>query len=414
MESGVPLTVLFVVPYAPTRIRTRAFHLIRALAGQGHSLTVATTWSSAAERTAVEALAGVSGVGEVLSEHVSKSTSAWNCLRALPGREPLQAHFSWSARLASRLDRRVAAGDVDVVHVEHLRGVRYGLALADRRGEMNAPRPALVWDAVDCITSLFRRTVRQSQVWRARWAARLELSRTERYEARAAARFDRVLVTSDDDRRELMALPHAGSLAAGRVQVLSNGVELGDPGPAAQAREPGTLIVTGKMSYHANQTAVQWLVRAVMPHVWAVVPDARVWVVGSQPSREVRALAGPRVEVTGEVPDVRDYLRRASVALAPIQYGVGVQNKVLEALACATPLVATSTATGDLGLEPNRHLAVADAPEAFARAVVTLLADAGMRDRLARAGRAFVEQHHGWSLQATRLTGIYQEALASR
>jgi polysaccharide biosynthesis protein PslH len=413
VEPGVPLSVLFVVPYAPTRIRTRSYHLIRALAGCGVGVTVATVWGDEHERATVDALARVDGVREVMAERVSKAASLWNCLRAAPGRDPLQAHFSWSSRLAGRLIDRVSAGGIDVVHVEHLRGVRYGLALADRR-EQGGAGPALVWDAVDCITSLFRRTADQSQAWKARWAARLELPRTERYEAVAAGRFDRVVVTSADDQCELRALPGGDQLSADRVGVLSNGVDLDGTMSATGAREANTVVVTGKMSYHANATAVLWLARTVMPQVWAVAPDVRLWIVGSRPPREVAALAGPRVQVTGEVIDVREYLSRASVAVAPIQYGVGVQNKVLEALACGTPLVATRRAVGDLAVRHGSDVVVADAPEDFARAIVSLLADGDRRAALSRAGRAFVEQHHGWPAMATRLTRIYQEALAWR
>lgn len=414
MEPGVPLSVLFVVPYAPTRIRTRAYHLIRALAGSGVGLTVATVWSDETERATVDALAGVEGVREVMAERVSKVASLWNCLRAAPGPDPLQAHFSWNARLASRLADRVRAGGIDVVHVEHLRGVRYGLALADQRSRSGAAAPALVWDAVDCITSLFRRTAARSQAWKARCAARLELPRTARFEAVAAGRFDRVVVTSADDGRELQALPGGDRLPAGHVGVLSNGVDLRREPADGGSREPGTIVVTGKMSYHANATAVLWLAREVMPRVWAQAPGVRLWIVGSRPPREVAALAGPRVEVTGEVPDVGDYLSRASVAVAPIQYGVGVQNKVLEAMACGTPLVATSTAVGDLAADPGRDLVVADGAVEFARAIVSLLADDERRAALGRAGRVFVERHHGWPAMANRLTRIYQEAMASR
>jgi glycosyltransferase involved in cell wall biosynthesis len=406
--------VLFVVPYAPTRIRTRSYHLIRALAGCGIGLTVATVWADDDERATVDGLASVNGVGEVMAERVPKAASLLNCLRAAPGREPLQAHFSWSGRLAGRLMARVNAGGIDVVHVEHLRGVRYGLALADERRRRAARRPALVWDAVDCITSLFRRTAHQSQAWRARWAARLELPRTARYEAVAASRFDRVVVTSSDDCRELRALPGGDRLPANRVEVLSNGVDLTSAMSNEGSREANTVVVTGKMSYHANATAVLWLARAVMPHVWAVAPDVRLWIVGSRPPRELSALASPRVQVTGAVDDVRDYLSRASVAVAPIQYGVGVQNKVLEAMACGTPLVATPAAVGDLAVRQGHELVVADAAEDFARAIVSLLADPDRRAALARAGRTFVEAHHGWPAMAARLTRIYQEALASR
>ncbi|MEZ5317461.1 MAG: glycosyltransferase [Vicinamibacterales bacterium] len=414
------------MPYAPSRIRTRSYHLIRALGAGGHDVTVGTLWRDAGERGLVDALAGWPGIRAVIAEPLPALRSAWNCVRALPGSEPLQARFSWSARLAARLGTAVAGGGFDVVHVEHLRGVRYGLALADGPGAATG-RPALVWDAVDCISRLFRLTARESEARLARIAARFELGRTERCEGRAASRFDGVVVTSPRDREDLEALMRRQASPSDpglHVDVLRNGLDLDYFSPAGDPRDPATIVVTGKMSYHANVTAVRWLLREVMPRVWAVRPDARVQVVGQDPPPDLAAesgggsaaagAGGPRVVVTGTVDDIRPYLRRATLAVAPIRYGVGIQNKVLEAFGCATPVVATPSAVAGLDPGPDAPALVAGDAEGFARATLALLDDAAARDRLGRAGRAFVERAHDWRASAAALTGLYDAAIARR
>jgi len=419
--------VLFVVPYAPTRIRTRPFHLVRALASGGHQVTVATLWKDDDERAAVDSLTA-EGI-EVVAGRLPTARSAWNCLRALPGADPLQAHFSWSPSLAQRLRRMVCERVFDAVHVEHLRGVRYGLAVAGAIPRDTRRRPTLVWDSVDCITSLFRRAAREGHARRVRLAARLELPRTERYEGVVSGQFDRVLVTSDTDRRELVELAerHAGSGEV-KVEVLPNGVDLDYFSPSPQPREPRTLVMTGKMSYHANATAAIRFVQDVMPAVWSHMPDVRLYIVGKDPTREVTKLGespwgirsnghsegspGPRVLVTGTVDDVRPYLRRAAVAVAPIRYGVGIQNKVLEALACGAPVVATSQAASALEIRSGAELMIASDPSEFARMVVALLDRPDERARLASAGRAYVERRHGWPALGTRLAGVYRDTRA--
>ncbi|MCC7035518.1 MAG: glycosyltransferase [Acidobacteria bacterium] len=423
MGPRVPLKVLFVVPYAPTGIRTRPLNLIRALGAEGHDVTVATLWTSERERAAIGELEA-DGI-RVVAEHLPPGRSAWNCVAALAGTEPLQAHYSWSPRLASRLRRLIDQTAYDVVHVEHLRGVRYGLMAADLVRH-RTPRPALVWDSVDCISLLFRRAAVESQVARARLAARLELGRTERYEGRVAAAFDRVVVTSDEDRQALLALVQSGkgTLPDTHVQVVPNGVDLEYFSPVSEPREPMTIVVTGKMSYHANVTAARWLVEEVMPGVWAAAPAARLWIVGQDPAREVQALGatwpdppGPgasmpasRVIVTGTVPDIRPYLRRATVAVAPIRYGVGIQNKVLEAMACGTPVVATPQAVAGVPTRSGSELVVASTAGEFAQAIVSLLGDRGTCDRLSRASRAFAERQHDWRRAGAALTDIYRHA----
>lgn len=417
------MKVLFVVPYAPTRIRTRPFHLIRALQAAGHEVTVGTLWANAEDRAVVDELARV---GPVLAEPLPAFRSLWNCACSLPKGDPMQAHFSWSARLADRLARAVEEGAFDVVHVEHLRGVRYGLRLGewlkDRRH-----RPALVWDSVDCISSLFRRASRESLAGRVRMVAGFELPRTERYEGAAVSRFDRVLVTAETDRRDLEALALAADRTRPpRIDVVPNGVDLDYFTPPSAPREPMTLVLTGKMSYHANATAVSRFVRDVMPRVWAQLPAVRVWVAGKDPTAEVSRLGRPwngsfpegpgdgsarsQVAITGTVPDLRPFLRSATLAVAPIQYGVGIQNKVLEAMACATPVVATREAAAGLADGADDAIAVASSAEELARSLVALLRDPERRAKLGEAGRVFVERRHSWSAVGTRLSDIYRHA----
>jgi len=394
-------------------------------------VTVGTTWSGRDDRSAVEE-GGGNGAHAVVAEHLPRARSAWNCARALLTADPLQAHYSWSPSLSARLAELVDSTSFDVIHVEHLRGARYGLALATGTRQHGSRHPPVFWDSVDCISSLFRRAWQQSESRRVRLAARLELRRTERYEGRMLRRFDHVLVTSDADRRDLLALAERQDAhgPVGRVDVLPNGVDLEYFTPADRPRQPMTLVVTGKMSYHANATAVIRFVTAVMPAVWATWPETRLMIVGKDPPREVVRLgdasgwspasnphaltgarAGRRVVVTGTVDDIRPFLRCATLAIAPIQYGVGIQNKVLEALACGTPVVATREATSALAAQPGRDLIVVETPGELARAIGTLLGDADRQRQLGLAGRTFVERHHSWAGAAARLAEIYVEAI---
>ena len=120
------------------------------------------------------------------------------------------------------------------------------------------------------------------------------------------------------------------------ITVLPNGVDLDYFCPSPEPRRPATVVISGKMSYHANVTAALHLVEGIMPLVWRERPGVKVTIVGANPPRPIRQLAQRfpgQVEVTGTVPDVRPYLRRASLAAAPVPYGAGIQNKVLEAMA---------------------------------------------------------------------------------
>ena len=411
------MNILFVVPYTPSRIRTRPFHFIKALTANGHRVTLAALWTSLDDRRALEQLA--SEVHAVIPAPLSKMRSIWNCVCAVPTGEPLQARFSWSPELSGLLAGALRRHQYDVVHVEHLRGVRYGLSATEAGATLSGRRVPVVWDSVDCISDLFRHAALQGRTARVRWAAKLELPRTERYEGAVAPRFARVVVTSEADRQGLLRLvartadTAAVAAVSERVTVVPNGVDLDYFAPAADEREPSTIVMSGKMSYHANVAAVVKFAEEVMPRVQSRRPETRLLVVGKDPSPEVRRLAdNPRVVVTGTVDDIRPYLRRATLAVAPIQYGVGIQNKVLEALACATPVVATSAAVNALGAGAGHEVAVADGPDETARALLDLLNGPDERTRMGLAGRRYVEQHHNWRTIADQLAGIYDDARA--
>ena len=148
-----------------------------------------------------------------------------------------------------------------------------------------------------------------------------------------------------------------------------------------------------------------------MPQVWAKKPNVRVQIVGQNPSRQVLALAKRfpgRVLVTGWVGDLRPYLAHATVSVAPILYGAGIQNKVLEAMAMTTPVVATSLAVDAIQARSDEQFLLGDTPTEFARQILRLLEDPSLGKRLTREGRRYVEQNHNMNQVAQKLEHVYR------
>jgi sugar transferase (PEP-CTERM/EpsH1 system associated) len=399
--------ILFVVPYVPSLIRVRPFQLIRHLSARGHAVTVVTLWTNDRERRDVEELRKC--CAEVRALYLPTWRSLVNCVQALSTVEPLQARYSWSAPLQQLVAD--ARRDADVVHVEHLRGARYGLNLAPATDSSGAP---IIWDSVDCISDLFEQAVRRRRDAVGKMINRIEIARTRRYEGMLVSRFDRVLVSSAVDQKSLHSLARTGD---DRVTVLTNGVDLDYFTPADESRRPDTIVFSGKMSYHANESAVLHLIRDVMPRVWATRPRVGLVVVGKDPSRNLRrvlASESSRVTVTGTVPDIRPYLRGAAIAAVPLVYGAGCQNKVLEAMACGTPVVATPQAVSALRAQSGKDALVAEGPQAFADALLALLENPRRRQEIGQAGRRYVEAYHRWDDIAGRLETIYRGVLAER
>ena len=427
-------------PQPPSPIRVRPHELVRALGGRGHEVQLASTVWNSTEAADVNRLQR-RGL-KVLAAQGSPARRVSGVLGAAVRGAPLQSGYNWQPELARRLDELVgqAARDgqpFDVAHVEHLRAAQYALRLTCRLPVM--------WDSVDSISLLFERARSASSTLKGRLMTSVELARTRRYEGRLVRRFDAVTVTSEQDREALLALADgaggnwpdnrrgtksaqgaavlAGEATSRRrdrsvrddvlVSVVPNGVDTERFTPPDAPRESGRVVFSGKFSYHANVTAASYLVEQVMPRVWAQLPRARLVLAGAEPSAQVRALADRqpgRVTVTGFVDDLGAEIGRASVAVAPIVYGVGVQNKVLEALATATPVVATPAAVQGI---PGDVLGVVvgDGTEALAAALAGLLQEPDRASALGAAGRAFVERRCTWDGAAEKLEEVYAIAI---
>jgi polysaccharide biosynthesis protein PslH len=404
--------ILFIVPYVPNIIRVRPYNLIRHLSDQGHQITLLTLWTDEQERASIEQIKPY--CERLLAFHLFRWRSLLNCLGALFSKRPLQTVYCWEPNMARQIRELVNSRNgrlpFDVIHVEHLRGAYYGLQLKSLLLNHNPPLP-IVWDSVDSISLLFRQAMVRSKSILSRGLTRFELSRTERYEAWLLNWFDHILVTSQADKDALLGLPQ-GTKKSPVISVIHNGVDLNYFKPDERvSKEPATLVISGKMSYHANVAMVLHLMNEIIPHVWAQRADAKVLIVGKDPPREVTALAAnPNVIVTGTVAHLPPYLQRSTVVVAPIAYGAGIQNKVLEGMSCGTPVVATSQAVSALAVKPDRDVLVAEEPAVFAAAIMRLLDNPQKRAEVGRAGRCYVEKNHRWAVIADQLEKVYESS----
>jgi glycosyltransferase involved in cell wall biosynthesis len=196
--------------------------------------------------------------------------------------------------------------------------------------------------------------------------------------------------------------------------VLPNGVDLDYFTPdMAGERQDNMVVLSGKMSYHANVTMVVDFIEKIMPHVWSHNPQVKVWVVGKDPPPKLTAYSeNQNIYVTGTVDDIRPYLRKATISASPIPYGAGIQNKVLEAMACGTPVVATRQAVSALDIQPDDEVMVAGSPDEFAAKLIALLESPELRAGIGIAGRRYVERNHDWAVVTTRLVEVYSQTLA--
>jgi len=239
------------------------------------------------------------------------------------------------------------------------------------------------------------------------WLEGMKLVREER---RQAGRFDTCTVVTPAELESLNALG-----AHCLTDWFPNGVDCQYFAPGTGTHDRNMIVFVGKMNYFPNEQCMIAFCRDTLPVIRVEVPDARLVIVGSNPSRAVRALARQQgVSVTGAVDDVRPYLHRATVAVAPLELARGTQNKVLEAMAAGVPVVASTLAARGVDAVAGEHLLVAGNPVEFASAVVSILRDDRLRANLAARGRDRMLTHHTWAHAMRRFDEVVSRTLETR
>jgi sugar transferase (PEP-CTERM/EpsH1 system associated) len=273
----------------------------------------------------------------------------------------------------------------------------------------------LVVDICDTASARIRGSMRYAPVHRRPLLA-LEAGEVRRIERSLAAAADALLFASARD-RELLLRDIRDPGVSPRTTIVPNGVDVEYWQRVSSALGANAVVFTGKMDYPPNEDAALLLADHVLPAVRREMPDAELWVVGRDPTR--RLLAGGErdgVTVTGAVPDVRPYLERAAVFAAPLRFGAGIQNKILEAMAMEVPVVSSPLAADGLRIAggPAAPVTIASTPAEVAAHVVEGLRAARADASPDRAARAYVAEHFVWATSAGRLEEALGAAVSRR
>ncbi len=225
----------------------------------------------------------------------------------------------------------------------------------------------------------------------ARWAMRREQRRLRHVERRVLDRFAAVAVCSTAD-QSLVDGPRD------RVWVLPNGFDDALLERPPSVRRPSGLIFVGTMEYAPNEDAAVHFCRDIFPLVRQRLPHATLTIVGRSPGARVRALSTQDgIDVLPDVPEVAPLVQEAALSVVPLRVGGGTRLKILESLALGTPVVSTAVGAEGLDLRTGEDLLIADRPDEFAEAVVSVLTDSALRERLSASGRSRVAERYRWS-----------------
>jgi len=228
-----------------------------------------------------------------------------------------------------------------------------------------------------------------------------EFDRTRSFERRVSSACQLCLCCSEQDAgaaRHFLNVEH--------VTVIPNGVDTAvmTP-PGAPSAMPGYLLFTGMMNYEPNIEAVRYFATDIFPFIQHEVPHATFHIVGANPAPEVRALACDAVFIHGSVPDMRPYFYHASIVVVPLLHGGGTRLKILDAAACAKPIVSTPAGAEGLNLLDGRDILLANSASEFVQAVVRLSSDRLLQCQLSQCAR-LASEAYDWSKITSRFCSV--------
>jgi sugar transferase (PEP-CTERM/EpsH1 system associated) len=383
------------LPYPPNKgDKVRSYHLLKHLLEQ-HRVFLGTFVDDPDDERHVETVRNM-----CVDTHVEKIAPGIARLRSLTGllqQQALSVRYYQSAGMQAWVKKTLVEQKIDVAVV--FSSVMAQFLDESKGGPAASP---MVVDFVDMDSFKWTQYAGQ-HAWPLSWLYRREGERLLGYERGVAARARRAFFVTENEAS--LFKQHAPECAP-LVQALSNGVdsdyfapdpERPSPFTQAGARPDGIpLVFTGAMDYWPNIDAVTWFVRDVFPALRADWPGLRFFIVGRSPTPAVLALACASVVVTGTVPDVRPYLQHAAVVVAPLRVARGLQNKILEAMSMARPVVASQSCADALDARVGDELLAATTSADFVREIDGLLRMPARADALARAARPRVVSSYSW------------------
>lgn len=381
------------LPYPPMNgHRLRTWAMVRALADEGHDVTVVSFAEPGEFESSLAPLRKICAGVELVPvpERDANRREAVDRLTALLGPMPYAARRLRSQAFTDAIGRHLSRGKFDILLCDGIYNMQ-NLPLC--------PGVPVVLNKDDVAYVIMRRYLAFERHPARRLYALVEAEKVRRWERAVCRRVSLILACSEPDRQILHGFAPRVPIA-----IVPNVVDVEHYRPG-NGYEQKTVLFQGGMDWHPNRDAVEFFSDAILPALRRLVPDVLFRVAGRSPSDEFRSRFRTidRMEFTGTVPDMRDEIARAAVCVVPLRIGSGTRLKILEAGAMAKPMVSTTLGAEGLELQDGEEIVIADEPRAFAAAVAALLADGARREQLGRAARLAVEKRNSLPVFQTSL-----------
>ncbi|MBH0156563.1 glycosyltransferase [Fictibacillus sp. 5RED26] len=390
------MKILFVsprFPYPPKKgDQLRAYNQMKGLKALGHEVHLISFGNQQPIPNEVRQLCS-----KVTIVPFSKRTAVRNMFLGLFKKWPLQTSLYYSNKLLQILRIETSKEQYDIVHHQLVRLYPYQSSINH------------VPNVIDFVDSISLNLKRSAQLKKSlinpltRWEAK----NVHNMEQVASSRYDGGIFISDIDKNNV-------SLNRDTLTTIANGVDLEYFSYQKHLTTKNNIVFVGNMSYSPNRAGVKYFIKHIFPLIKEKLEDFTFYVVGRNPTKDLIRLCEKHknIVLTGEVDDVRKYLWNAKLFVCPLKSGAGLQNKVLEAMSCGTPVITTSIVSEPIKAKDNQSIIVRDRDEEFAEKIIELLSDPMKLNDVRKEARTFVETNYKWEHLNHQLIDFYNMTIS--
>jgi sugar transferase (PEP-CTERM/EpsH1 system associated) len=380
-------------PYPPFKgDQSIPFHRLKYM-GDKHDITLLTFYENKKELTFLEKITPY--CKQVITVKKSFFRSIFNMLVfGLFSRLPFQVLYYQSRKFKQQLTKLMVENSFDILHVYMLRIAEYGK-------DIQNPGMPKILELIDSMQMNFQRRL-EKEKWPKKWFFKLELKRLKTYEPEMVKNYHRSIVVSE---KEKDFINHD------RVMAIPLGIDTGEFHPGKNKLLKSKVIAfTGNMGYFPNKNAILWFLKNCWEIIKEQVPGMQLVIAGKNPGPGIKKYKhDDSVQVLGYVDSVAAVLQKAHLAIAPLQSGSGMQFKILEAMACALPVVTTRIGLGTIPAVNNESILVANNPEDFAQCCIRLLTDDTLAESIGKKALQIVQQTFTWERNIDKLYQLYEQ-----
>ncbi|MBE2189439.1 MAG: glycosyltransferase [Desulfobulbaceae bacterium] len=376
-------------PYPPIGgDKLKAFNLLKIMSKHYDVKLIAWSYFKLPKDSYLELIKSLGVEVEVLRLNPFKA--ALNCGLKLFSGLPFEISFYNLSEFRKAVETSVKYDKIDVV-----------VAFFMRSGEFvkNMQIKKLLV-AEDCRTLYQKRSYEQTDKFLQKIVRYHEWKKLHKYEKSMMDKFDAVSFVTEHDISSIKNInPH------GNYKLLTNGTDV-EHYKDSSKREPYTLLFAGKMNVHSNQISAIQLAKEILPVVAKAVPEVKLIIAGADMNAEIRNLASDKIEIIENVSDMLPQYQRATIFVNPHRGGSGIQNKLLEALACGCSVITTITGIQGINGIDGEHLIIANDSTDFARKIIKLLGDEDLRAKIGTQARKLILETHTWDVVELQLLSI--------